>query len=156
MKLPAESLLIGKLDDRRQHPDRRASPRRRLLKSGRTFWPNGDSSECTVINLSGTGAQLEIRGPTPNAFDLTIEGDRLRRSCCVVWRKANRIGVRFHEQSQLTQANPATNLFMECRRYAEKCQELAERATPSEREILLGMAEMWIKVLRRLRRKARE
>lgn len=75
--------------------DRRRSARRRILKGGRTFWPNGDSSECSVRNLSDEGAQLQFCGPCPSTFDLIIDGDNSRRSCAVIWRKGNRVGVQF-------------------------------------------------------------
>lgn len=156
MKLQPDSFVAGEVDDRRRRPERRDYPRRKILKIGKTFWPNGDSSECIVHNLSETGAQLEIRGPIPNVFDLAVEGDRGRRSCTVVWRKTDRIGVRFCDQPRQPHANKTTNLLVECKRYAEKCQEAAKQAAPSDRELLLEMAEMWMKVLRRLRRKAGE
>jgi hypothetical protein len=50
---------VDAIDDRRSNPDRRAnsdrrrSPRKKVLKGGRTAWQNGDSTECVVHNLSG-------------------------------------------------------------------------------------------------------
>jgi hypothetical protein len=144
----------GEIDDRRKKPDRRLSPRKKILKSGRTFWPNGDSSECLVHNLSETGAQLEIRGPVPNIFELLVEGDPWRRSCFVVWRRANRTGVKFQGQSQLM-ASPRNkkSQISECRRFAEVCRTLSGRAVPSDRELLLEMAAGWLAVIRQLQRK---
>ena len=81
----------GAIDDRRKSADRRRLPRRKTWKNGRTLWPNGDSCECIVRNLSETGAQLELRGPIPNRFDLLVDGDQWRLSCSVVWRKENRL-----------------------------------------------------------------
>jgi hypothetical protein len=81
--VPAESADV--IDDRRITPDRRAAPRRRILRGGLTGWQNGDSSECIVHNLSETGAHLQIRGPVPRTFNLVIDGDGVSRSCCVVW-----------------------------------------------------------------------
>jgi hypothetical protein len=149
----AENVRLGEIDDRRQKPDRRISPRRKILKPGLTFWPNGDSSACIVYNLSETGAQLELRGPVPNLFDLIIEGDRWRRSCSVVWRKANRVGVKFQEQSRRTSST--RKQVADFRRYAEECRMLAGTAHPSNRALLLEMAEAWITVIRRLQRKVR-
>jgi hypothetical protein len=156
MKPPenAESVQLGEIDDRRHIPDRRRSSRRKILKHGVTFWPNGDSSECTVYDLSETGAQLEFRGLAPNLFDLEVEGDRWRRKCFVVWREANRVGVKFQEQSLLELSgmkHPA-----DFRRYIEACQTMANRAAPSDRELLLEMAEAWATVIRRLQRKLRQ
>jgi hypothetical protein len=84
------------LEDRRSIDERRRSPRRRVLKRGRVCWPNCDiTTDCAIRNISDTGAQLEIIDPTPNIFDLVVGSDQSRHRCCVVWRKANRIGVKF-------------------------------------------------------------
>jgi hypothetical protein len=72
---------LVEIDDRRQTPalerriavaERRGSPRRKILKIARTYWQNGDSVECGIRNLSESGAQLEVRGPIPNSFDLAL------------------------------------------------------------------------------------
>src|ERR1700676_4180953 len=86
--VPAEPADV--IDDRKRNSDRRAAPRKRILRGGLTEWPNGDSSECTVHNLSDTGAHLQIKGPVPKTFNLVIDGDGVSRSCCVVWRNADR------------------------------------------------------------------
>jgi hypothetical protein len=144
------------IDDRRKAPDRRLSSRRKILKSGKTFWPNGDSSECLVYNLSETGAQLEIRSPVPNVFDLLVEGDPWRRSCSVVWRKANRADVKFQEQFQLLASRKSlANQLSDCRRFAEMCQSMAERVNLPDRERLLEMAAAWLTVMRQLQRSGR-
>ena len=150
----AERAQLGEIDDRRQDPDRRRSSRRKILRRGLTFWPNGNSSECIVYNLSETGAQLVLRGPAPNSFDLAVEGDQWRRLCAVVWRKANRIGVKFQEQARVTKLtkSPAQQTA-DFRRYVVECQMLASRAALADRELLLEMADAWTTVVRRLRRK---
>ena len=150
----ADSVPLGEIDDRRQNSDRRGSLRRKILKRGLTFWPNGDSSECTVYNLSDTGAQLELRGVAPNLFDLAVEGDNWRRKCCVVWRRANRIGVKFQEQSPLKVSNRKPSADFS--RYAQVCQMLADRAAPSDCALLLEMAEAWVTVIKRLQKKSRQ
>jgi hypothetical protein len=144
---------LGEIEDQRLTLDRRASSRRKILKSGRTFWPNGDSSECTVYNLSDTGARLDTHNPVPNVFDLAVDGDPWRRSCVVIWRKENRIGVKFHAPSRLdpTIAKYSPARFMQ---FVEECRTLAQRADPSHRELLLEMADAWAVVVRRLRRNA--
>ena len=152
----AEPEPLGEIDDRRKTPDRRLALRRKILKAGRTFWPNGDSSACLVYNLSQSGAQLEIRGPLPNVFDLVIEGDTWRRSCAVVWRKDNRAGVKFQDQAQLVASYQGVNHQLgRYRQFAEMCQTMAERRAPSERELLLEMSTAWLTVVRQLRRKSR-
>jgi len=149
----AEDIQLGGIDDRGLTPDRRGSSRRKILKSGRTFWSNGDSSECIVYNLSDTGARLDTHSPVPNVFDLVVDGDPWRRSCVVIWRKGNRIGVKFHAPSQLdpTIAKYSPARFMQ---FVEECRALAQRADPSHRELLLEMADAWAVVVRRLRRNA--
>jgi hypothetical protein len=76
--------------------DYRKAPRRRILKSGMIAY--GDQSiECTVRNLSTTGASLEISTPLwlPARFTLVIPSDGLRRRTRVAWRKGKRMGVAF-------------------------------------------------------------
>jgi hypothetical protein len=152
----------GEVDDRRIAPerrlaarDRRRSPRRRLLKTGRTYWQNGDSGECWVRNLSDTGAQIEVRGPTPNAFYLVIGSGEFRRSCRVVWRSASRVGVRFVEQDGATKVSAGSAArTTETRTYAEVCRTLARSVDAFSREVLLNMAAAWEAHARRPRKKA--
>jgi hypothetical protein len=147
----------GEVDDWQKNPDRRLRPRRKTWKNGRTFWSNGDSSECIVRNLSETGAQLELRGPLPNRFDLLVEGDQRRRSCSVVWRRENRAGVRFDEL--LPPGRCAKEPFGTIRDfgcYVGACSELAERALPKDRVLLLEMAQAWMDVIRCLQKSARQ
>ena len=155
-------LELAEIDDRRisldrrtASNDRRGSPRKRIFKSGRTFWPNGDSIECAIRNLSETGAKLEVRSPVPNAFDLVIDCDRFRRHCRVIWRNASSVGVRFLEQNRPIQT-PASLISRtsEFRHYAEVCRSLAQSCDILSREILLKMAEAWEVQSRRPRRKA--
>ncbi len=148
----AENTLSGEIDERRQHPDRRSSSRRKFLKIGQMFWPNGDFYECIVLNLSEKGAKLEIRGPLPKQFDLVVDGHQWRRSCTLVWRKANQVGVKFKGRTLLVASRPAegTDGF---RGYVDACRMLATRtAAQSDRELLLEMAEAWTAIIRRLRR----
>jgi hypothetical protein len=149
-----KSTQPGEIDDRRLTPDRRVSSRRKILKGGLTFWPNGDSSECIVCNLSETGAQLDTRGYAPNVFDLVVEGDPWRRSCVVIWRKENRVGVKFQTPSCL-EATGAKKSAVHFMRYADECRTLAQQADSSNRKILLEMADAWAVVVRRLRNNAR-
>jgi hypothetical protein len=142
------------IDDRRQLSNRRKSPRKKILKGGRTYWPNGDSSECIVYNLLETGAHLELRGPAPNTFDLVVDGDGLRRSCCVVWRRANRVGMKFQETAR-TVAKSSMNRAIKLRQYVEECRTLADHVASSDPELLLEMAEEWKALARRLRGKVR-
>jgi PilZ domain len=78
--------------------EKRIQIRRRTLKLGKIIF-NGRQSviDCTVRNLSQTGACLEL--PTgvgfPPSFDLMMASEGWQRSCRVKWRNGNRIGVVF-------------------------------------------------------------
>ena len=71
------------------------APRWRTLKAG-TIAFGGAGIDCTVRNISATGAALDVASPVgiPDEFTLVIEG-LLRRACHVAWRKSGRIGVKF-------------------------------------------------------------
>ena len=58
---------------------------------------SGGAIDCTIRNLSLTGAAIEIANQQriPDKFTLVVPGDNLHLPCHVVWRKAYRIGVRF-------------------------------------------------------------
>lgn len=76
--------------------EKRKSMRRRVLKAGKIAF-GGGIVDCTVRNLSETGAALDVVSSVgiPDRFTLTLTADRIQRACCVVWRKATRIGVHF-------------------------------------------------------------
>ncbi|MBN8986689.1 MAG: PilZ domain-containing protein [Rhizobiales bacterium] len=74
----------------------RIAPRHRTLKAG-TIEFGGGGIDCTVRNLSETGAALEVVTPLfiPDRFTLFVPSKQLKRPCRIVWRKERRIGVAF-------------------------------------------------------------
>jgi hypothetical protein len=76
--------------------EHRAAPRHRILKAG-TISFGGGAIDCTVRNLSETGAALEVVTPLfiPDRFTLIVQSEQLKRPCHVVWRKEKRMGVAF-------------------------------------------------------------
>jgi hypothetical protein len=74
----------------------RRAPRHRVLKAG-TIEFGGGAIDCTIRNLSDTGAAIEVSNQIgiPDKFTLVVPGDGLRRLCRVMWRKGFRIGVTF-------------------------------------------------------------
>ena len=74
----------------------RIALRRRVLKAGSIVF-GGSTIDCTVRNLSETGAALEVVTPLfiPDRFTLLVLTDQSKRPCHIVWRKEKRIGVRF-------------------------------------------------------------
>jgi len=77
--------------------EKKRAPRHRVLKAGTIDFGVGGVIDCTIRNLSATGAALDVPTPVgiPAEFILVIPSDALRFACRVVWRKARRIGVRF-------------------------------------------------------------
>ena len=77
--------------------EHREVPRRRLLKAGKISFGGGAAIDCTIRNLSETGAALEVSSPVgiPERFTLVIEAGHNHLPCRVVWRKEKRIGVHF-------------------------------------------------------------
>lgn len=75
--------------------NRRAS-RQRILKAGKIEF-GLPAIDCIIRNISETGAALEVESPVgiPDRFDLVLVSDGVRKPASVVWRKPNRIGVRF-------------------------------------------------------------
>ncbi|MCK1732918.1 PilZ domain-containing protein [Bradyrhizobium sp. 138] len=75
--------------------ERRDKARHRVLKAG-TIEFGGGAIDCTVRNLSDTGAALGVTSPVgiPEHFTLFVQADGSHRPCTVIWRKEKRIGVR--------------------------------------------------------------
>ena len=75
--------------------------RRRVLKAGTISFNSAAGIECTIRNLSGTGACLQVESVVgiPDSFTLVIATERSHRACRVVWRKSNRIGIEFDSRA---------------------------------------------------------
>ena len=76
--------------------ERRAKPRRRVLKAG-TIEFDGSNADCTIRNMSPIGAALEVASPVgiPHEITLNIVSRHERQYCRIVWRQQKRIGVAF-------------------------------------------------------------
>lgn len=77
--------------------DNRVTPRHRTLKGAKIVINDGFSTfDCTVRNLSETGAKLTVAGVVgiPDAFTLAMDDGR-QFACAVVRRTATELGVRF-------------------------------------------------------------
>jgi len=76
--------------------ERRATPRRRVLK-GATIIFEGNDLACIVRNLSASGAAIDFASAVsvPPSFMLVIETDQFVRQCHPVWSSDRRIGVAF-------------------------------------------------------------
>jgi hypothetical protein len=76
--------------------EHRIAPRRRVLRAGSIQF-GGGAIDCTVRNVSETGAALEVVSPLfiPDRFTLVIQTEQLKRPCRIVWHRQKRIGVAF-------------------------------------------------------------
>jgi hypothetical protein len=77
--------------------EKRATPRHRVLKRGTLAFSGGGGQDCTVRNISESGARLDIANPLgiPDTFMLVIETDQFMRRCRAVWSSEQRLGVAF-------------------------------------------------------------
>jgi hypothetical protein len=76
--------------------ERRSAPRRRVLKAA--FIVISDKApklECTVRNLSDTGAALQVSTSfgIPAHFEVIIDG--IHHRCRTIWRTDTKIGIAF-------------------------------------------------------------
>jgi len=76
--------------------DKRKLRRTRVLKAGMISF-GGAAIDCTVRNLTVSGALLEVESPLgiPHDFVLVIPSEDISRSCRLIWASERRIGVRF-------------------------------------------------------------
>jgi PilZ domain len=77
--------------------EKRAAPRHRVLKHGTLAFAGGGGVDCTVRNISSSGARLDIANPigVPQTFTLVIEADQFMRRCHAAWSNDKRVGVAF-------------------------------------------------------------
>jgi PilZ domain len=76
--------------------ENRSATRQRVLK-GATIEFGGGGIDCTIRNMSASGAMLDVISPVgiPEHFGLVVPTDGKHLPCQVVWRKEKRIGVTF-------------------------------------------------------------
>jgi hypothetical protein len=76
--------------------EKRVAPRHRVLKAAKIEF-GGSVIDCSIRNISDTGAALEVESPLgiPERFTLIIMADKQRLACHVVHRKEKRLGVAF-------------------------------------------------------------
>jgi hypothetical protein len=76
--------------------NKRVAARRRVLKTGYIIISDkAPKLECTVRNVSDTGASIQVSTTIgiPSIFDVIIDG--ARRQCRSVWRTDTKIGIAF-------------------------------------------------------------
>jgi hypothetical protein len=81
-----------------QDQESRRAPRHKVLKGAKiSFHQLMTSTDCTVRNLSDTGACLVVNSQVgvPDDFDLVLDSDHSVKRCHVEWRAGTKIGVSF-------------------------------------------------------------
>jgi len=87
--------------------EHRTAGRTRSLLRGVIIHSNGNSrTECTVRDLSETGARMEISSAitVPEFFDLFIPLKNLTHRSRIVWRNSTEIGATFEDIQRAPQA----------------------------------------------------
>lgn len=78
--------------------ENRRSPRQRVLKAGKIIYGGGTIViDCTIRNLSETGARLQVPTsiPIPDKFEFAEAASGKRRNAIVMWRKGDLMGIQF-------------------------------------------------------------
>jgi len=77
--------------------EQRDMTRRRVLKPAKRAFGRAGIIDCTVRNISESGACLQVASPLgiPETFDLRLDAEQTTRPCRVLWRKEQQIGVEF-------------------------------------------------------------
>ncbi len=93
--------------------DRREVGRTKVLRNAKIIVPARSSIiHCTVQNITSGGACLKLANTygMPENFELTFEHGRTRRSCRVIWRTADQLGVAFEGDDVTVATDPRPSL----------------------------------------------
>ncbi len=77
--------------------EQRDMARRRVLKPAKIAFGRAGIIDCTLRNISDSGACLQVASPIgiPDTFNLLLDAGKTTRACRVLWRKDRQIGVEF-------------------------------------------------------------
>jgi hypothetical protein len=78
--------------------ERQEEARSRSLRGGKILFDNKQTViSCTIRNLSAEGANLQVKSTfgIPAFFGLLIEGETATRSCDMMWKANDSLGVAF-------------------------------------------------------------
>jgi hypothetical protein len=93
---------------------RRDKPRRRVLLSGKIVLGNGLSPDCTIRNLTDSGAQIRVATgqAIPDAFHLIEIRSGMAYRAEVAWRTPSAAGLKFSESIDLSQSSAAVPVHL--------------------------------------------
>ena len=109
------------LDDS-AYADRRGSPRRKTrFKATIVQGAERETLDCTVRDLSETGARLRLDAPEalPATFHLIWQADRAVFEVEAVWRSSAEMGVKFLSKHDM-QGRLSSELAAVCRAYEQR------------------------------------
>ena len=92
--------------------DKRIAPRQKVLKAAKIIsMDNKTVLDCTVRNLSDTGAQLVIEKnvSVPDEFQFFLANGDTVRDAVLAWHRGDRVGVKFKGESR--PAPPAVRMY---------------------------------------------
>lgn len=77
--------------------NKRSDQRQKVLKSARIVLDDLQGIDCTLRDVSATGAKLLVKKPNdlPDLFRLLFASDSTIRPVKVMWRKPDSVGVHF-------------------------------------------------------------
>jgi hypothetical protein len=86
---------------RRRHQRRSAFPLGQSTM-GKIFVDQAFIRNCTLQDLSHGGARLLVHGPydIPEIFDLVLDALGVKKTCRIVWRSRDKMGVEFSSDAQ--------------------------------------------------------
>lgn len=103
-------MIARPANDNIPQPDRRRAARRRVLLRGKlTHLDRRESSDCTIRDLSGTGATIALAAPQLLPVDpvLILVRDGVAHEAKTVWNRGGRAGLRFLRTYHLGRNTPA-------------------------------------------------
>jgi PilZ domain len=79
------------------HERRKTTRIRRPGRAGLVSLTDVDIGECTLRDISSTGARISVEDPevVPDYFKLKVPGARELRRCRIRWRSGSDIGLEF-------------------------------------------------------------
>jgi PilZ domain len=83
--------------------EKRIAPRQRVLKAAKIITMDNTSViDCTVRNLSDTGAQLIIEKSVrmPDEFQFFLANGDTVRDAVLAWHRGDRVGLKFKGESR--------------------------------------------------------
>jgi hypothetical protein len=90
--------------------DRRRNRRTKVLKNANLILNNCSALfDCTILNLTNVGSCISLTSPlsAQDTFELTFDRALSTRTCHVIWRAGNKVGVSFSEMRDDSSRKPS-------------------------------------------------